>query len=138
MFGAAPLASLQIAPLPDGNPKTAQGVKKPPVLSVVPASALLQVGAVMRLGKAKYGPFNWRDEGITASTYIDAAFRHLASWWDGESNDPESGASHVAHAVAGLLILLDAQSVGTLTDDRPAPGKSAALIARFAEKQSFD
>lgn len=92
----------------------------------------------MRLGREKYGAFNWRKDSITASTYIDAAFRHLASWWDGENVDPESNVSHLAHAAAGLLILLDAQVQGTAADDRPLRGASAELIRMYAARQSFE
>lgn len=119
--------------LPDGNPKTAQGALKPPALSVIPSSALIQVGAVMALGKKKYGPFNWRDQPVTASTYIDAAMRHLMSWWDGETTDPESGASHLAHAAASLFVLIDALSTGNATDDRPKPGVAAELINLYRQ-----
>ncbi len=124
----APLTS----DLPDGNPKTLQGSFKTPLLSVIPTPPLVQVGEVMRLGREKYGPYNWRDQPVTASTYIDAAVRHLASWWDGETVDPESGQSHLAHAAASLFIITDALAVGTGTDDRPAKGVAADLIGALA------
>lgn len=117
-----------LPPLPDGNPKTAAGALKTPLLSVIPAPPLIQVGEVMRLGRNKYGPFNWRAQPVTASTYIDAAMRHLMSWWDGETVDPESGESHLAHAVAGLFVIMDAIATGNATDDRPAMGVAADLI----------
>lgn len=117
--------------LPDGNPKTAAGALKTPTLSVVPASAILQMGEVMRLGAAKYGPFNWRDYPVTYSTYIDAAVRHLMQFWDGETVDPESGQSHLAHAMAGLGVLVDAIATGNATDDRPKEGAASTLIENF-------
>lgn len=115
--------------LPDGNPKTAAGALKTPLLSVIPSPPLIQVGEVMRLGRDKYGAFNWRDQPVTASTYIDAALRHLMSWWDGETIDPESGQSHLAHAAAGLFVIMDALATGNGTDDRPKAGIAAELIA---------
>lgn len=121
---------------PDSNPKTAMGMKKPP-LSVIPTAALIHLGVVMGLGAKKYGAFNFREKDVSSSVYIDAAMRHLLSWWDGESTDPESGASHLAHAMACCAILLDAASVGKLIDNRPLPGKASALIRQFTETGSL-
>jgi hypothetical protein len=50
---------------------------------------------------------------------LDAAMRHLLLALDGVERDHESAESHVAHALARLAILLDAQAFGTLVDDRP-------------------
>lgn len=123
--------------LPDGNPKTAAGAIKTPMLSVIPPTALIQVGEVMRLGKGKYGAYNWRDQPVTYSTYVDAAMRHLISFWDGETVDPESGESHLAHGIAGLMVLIDAIATGNATDDRPSAGPSADLIrARAALREA--
>jgi hypothetical protein len=121
--------------LPDGNPKTAQGALKTPILSVIPSPPLIQIGEVMRLGREKYGPFNWRAQPITASTYVDAAMRHMMSWWDGETIDPESGESHLAHAAAGLMLLMDAIATGNATDDRPTMGVTADLIEWKRQKR---
>lgn len=118
---------------PDGNPKTVQGLKKPPLISVIPTTALLQIGAVMRTGKEKYGAYNWRDYPVTASTYVDAAMRHLVQYWDGETVDPESGLPHLAHAAASIMVLMDALATGNGTDDRPKAGVAGELIRLFAE-----
>lgn len=121
--------------LPDDNPKTAFGSLKTPTLSVVPASALLQMGEVMRLGRDKYGPFNWRDAPVSYSTYVDAAMRHLMQFWDGETVDPESGQSHLAHVAAGLSVLMDAIATGNAHDDRPTAGVAAELIDVFKKRR---
>lgn len=114
--------------LPDDNPKTALGALKPPMLSVVPATVLIQMGQVMALGKKKYGAYNWRKQNVSASTYVDAALRHLVSWWDGEDIDPESGQSHLAHAAASLAVIIDALATGHANDDRPPRGVAAEII----------
>lgn len=82
----------------------------------------------MKLGREKYGPCNWRGDAVRASVYIDAMFRHLARWWDGESMDPESGASHLAHIAAGCLIVMDAADCDQLIDDRPPGGPAVEVI----------
>ena len=114
--------------LPDGNPKTVHGVSKPGIEGVPPAP-LFMVGEVMRLGIRKYGLTNWRHEPITASVYYNAAMRHVFSWWDGQNNDLESGQPHLAHAVACLLILMDAKLTHDLNDDRPSAGLTPGYLA---------
>lgn len=106
--------------LPDNNPKTAHGIKKTP-LHLIPPSALIAEAEVFGLGARKYGPYNWRENSVSSSVYQAAALRHLLAWWNGESIDPESGQSHLAHARACLGILIDAESHGSLNDDRPRP-----------------
>ena len=83
---------------------------------------------MFRLGADKYGAYNWRDAGVEAMTYVHAAERHLRSWLDGESVDPESGETHLAHVMACCAILIDAQVVDKLTDNRPPPAPTADLI----------
>lgn len=113
--------------LPDGNPKTVHGMSKPGIEGV-PTAPLFEVGEVMRLGIRKYGLTNWRHDPISASVYYNAALRHIMSWWDGQSIDEESGQHHLAHAVACLLIMLDARAVANLIDDRPRYGPTAAIL----------
>lgn len=109
------------------NPKDKIGRTKPP-LHLIPPTAAVEESVVMGLGAEKYGEFNWREHSVAASVYIGAAYRHLASWYDGETIDPESGANHLAHARACLGIILDAEANGKLVDDRPDPGRAADLI----------
>lgn len=118
--------------LPDSNPKTAYGIKKPS-MHLIPGTALMMLAKVMALGAKKYGAFNWRDQPVSASTYISAAFRHLYQWFDGEDIDPESGAPHLAHAMACMAILLDAYAQGTLLDDRPKAGQTDRIIKELSE-----
>ncbi len=119
------------------NPKTAAGSSKPSLLSVIPTAGLLVLGAVMRLGARKYGAFNFRDSTVPASIYVDAAMRHLMSWWDGEDNDPESGVSHLGHVMACMAIVIEARALGKLADDRPTPGVSGDWISHWQNKGMF-
>lgn len=120
--------------LPDGNPKTAYGMSKPGIEGV-PAAPLFMVGEVMRLGIRKYGLTNWRHDPISASVYYNAAMRHIMSWWDGENNDFESQQPHLAHAVACLLILLDARMSDDLNDDRPSAGLTGSYLDAKTRKR---
>lgn len=114
------------------NPKDLLGIKKPPNLSVIPSSALIHTGRAMQNGAEKYGPFNWREHPVRSGIYVDAAVRHLAAWQDGEEDAEDSGVHHLGHAMACLAILLDAQEVGNLIDER-SPGPMAQMIARYTE-----
>jgi hypothetical protein len=87
-------------------------------------------------GAEKYGPYNWRDEKVSASIYVSAALRHLHDWYDGQECASDSGRHHLAHARACLGILLDAQSIGQMVDDRPKPGKTAERIEALTVKKT--
>ncbi len=58
-------------------------------------------------GNQKEGrkPNDWQDNPAP-DIYFDACMRHLTAWIEGERKDPESGLSHLAHAVCCLLIML--------------------------------
>lgn len=116
------------------NPKDLIGATKPP-LSLVPPTALVFLAKVMELGAKKYGPYNWRQNKVKTTIYIDAALRHLLSYFDGESADTESNMSHLAHVMACMAIVLDAEATGNLVDDRPTAGKTAELIREFTHSE---
>lgn len=101
----------------DTNPKDALAGDKVP-LDLVPMTAIA-LGALAHLdGATKYGRWNWRVSGVRASIYLGALRRHVAAWENGEENASD-GVPHLGHALACLNILVDAQAVGKLTDDRP-------------------
>ena len=104
---------------PDDNPKTALGEAKPKI-SDTPTIGIREMGRVFSMGAAKYGRFNWREHTVSSSVYYDAAWRHLSAWFEGEDIDIESGISHLAHVMACMNIILDAQAKGKLNDNRPA------------------
>jgi hypothetical protein len=116
----------------DTNPKDMIGTKKAP-LSTVPAPVLAEVGLAMLEGAAKYGRHNYRAVGVRASVYFDATWRHLAAWWEGEDDDPDSGLSHVTKAIASLVVIRDAMLRGKVVDDRP-PKSQDGWLARLNEK----
>jgi hypothetical protein len=113
------------------NPKDACGIKKVPI-SGMPANVLLEAGLVKLHGDLKYGRFNWREAGVRGSVYYDAAFRHIAAWYEGEDDDPDSGIHHIAHAITGLIVLRDSIMRGNWTDDRPAPTPN--FVSGFNQK----
>ena len=117
-------------PAVSSNPKRAFGKRKPGI-HYIPPVAILEEAVVMAGGADKYTAYNWQDEPVDASTYYDAIFRHLTSWFTGEDRDDESKASHLAHVRACCGILMDAQASGKLIDDRPQTASAAAAIKRL-------
>jgi hypothetical protein len=107
---------------PDDNPKTALGEAKAK-LSDTPTIGIQLLGRVHTMGANKYGRFNWREHTVSSSVYYDAALRHLMAWFNGEDIDPESGLPHLAHVMACMSILLDADEQGKLNDNRPKKTK---------------
>jgi len=101
------------------NPKDRAGSKKPN-LSIIPLQPLYEVALALYEGARKYGPWNWRAEKVDETIYVDAAIRHLNQWLAGEDIDPDSGLPHISKAIAGLVILRDAQHHHCSVDTRRA------------------
>lgn len=118
----------------DNNPKTVYGNKKAPI-HLFPPVALVRSAEVFRLGAQKYGPYNWREAAVSSTVYYSAAMRHLMQWFDGEEYDEESGQPHLAHVMCCMAILMDAESVGALVDDRPIEGATGVVIKQLAEER---
>jgi hypothetical protein len=133
-FWAPPPVDFPVVPQ-SANPKDRIGVTKPP-LDLVPASLDIYVAEAFRDGAQKYGPFNWRETPVKASVYIAAARRHLAAWFDGEDEASDSETHHLAHAVASLAIILDAELAGTLVDDRPPAAPTSSLIRLLTRREA--
>lgn len=109
------------------DPKKKAGDLKDP-LHLVPTVAIREMAHVLHLGAVvkEYGVYNWREsEGVKTTTYTAAMMRHLLQFTDGEDVDEDSNRSHLAHIMATCAILLDAERVGKLIDDRPRVKKSA-------------
>lgn len=80
-----------------------------PLMGAVPPNALLAVAKVLTFGAEKYGRDNWRQVESAETRYLDAALRHINAYQRGEAADPESGESHLAHAVCSLMFMLEMQ-----------------------------
>lgn len=116
------------------NPKDLLGVKKVSI-SKLPAVGIIHGAHAMMDGAKKYGPYNWRDNAVVASIYVDAIQRHLLAWFDEhEETAQDSGVTHLGHVIACAALLLDAQATGNLIDDRPKGGKAATVLAELNAK----
>ena len=114
------------------NPKDLLGAKKVP-FTCFPAAGQIHGSMAMEDGEFKYGFMNWREHPVRARIYIDAMKRHIAAWEDGEETAQDSLVHHLGHVIACAAILLDAQEVGNLIDDRSKSGKTADLLNRMSE-----
>lgn len=140
-----PTGALNYPDMSVTNPKTFMGKRKLPMFSVVSPASMIYEADAMRYGafdaprvdgKKGYGPFNWRENPIEASVYVDAAARHIMAWQDGEDLAADSLVHHLAHAKATLGIIIDALESGTLIDDRPKikSGVASRLLAERTKK----
>lgn len=128
------------------NPKQRYGDTKVN-LALVPSSGVIYAALGFHDGAIKYGPFNWRQDAVEIMTYIAACRRHLDAFVDGEELSEEEiwnpsveeqwasiylGAKpHLGHAIACLMILADAISLGHVIDNRPLPGPAPALLSKW-------
>lgn len=132
LFGPEPVPQSPTPP-PDTNPKTRYGIQKPG-FHCIPPVPMIQLGAVMESGAAKYGMMNWREHPVSVSVYYNALLRHLFAMWDGEWTDPESGQPHLAHVMACAAVVLDAKANNSLNDDRPINRGQAAEMVKTLNK----
>jgi hypothetical protein len=73
---------------------------------LLPWREVEEVVQVMMHGNTKYAEESWKLVQDKEKPYFSAALRHIMAWMRGEKQDPESGRSHLAHAVCCLLILM--------------------------------
>jgi hypothetical protein len=75
-------------------------------LSLVNTQLVKAVAEVRMYGTEKYGDSeNWRKG--EPKRYVDALYRHLLAYIEGNEVDEESGLSHLAHMACNLSFLLD-------------------------------
>lgn len=129
------LANVSIVPdlvdTKDTNPKDAVGLSKA-ALSVLPMPPLYEAALAMAEGAMKYGRHNYRAASVRYSVYFDAIQRHLALWYEGQDNAPDSGCHHLGHVMACCIILLDdilGNQAGN--DDRPPVNHNERWLSEF-------
>jgi hypothetical protein len=153
-FGIIPTDKPRSVVMDQTNPKDLLGMKKPR-LSLIPPAGLVYGALALANGAEKYGPYNWREKKVQAMIYLEACMRHVLEFQDGADIDKEptcigcqereagtadkcrfghSWLPHLGHAIACLLILVDAMETGNLVDNRPKAGPMSALIEKYTKK----
>lgn len=74
--------------------------------ALLPVEPNEEVVKVLMFGAQKYARDNWKHVDNHKVRYYNAAMRHLTAWQKGEETDPETGLSHLAHAMCCLNFLL--------------------------------
>lgn len=85
---------------------------------LMPKDGIDEICKVLAFGAEKYGVDNWK-KGMGWSRPFRAAIGHLWAWFWGETKDPESGLSHLAHAGCNIFFLIYYQNNYKGSDDRP-------------------
>jgi hypothetical protein len=101
-------------------PASTQAVKhdqEKPRMDLFSFIALTKLAEVLTTGAKKYSPHNWR-QGFEWSRLLGAAFRHMFAWGMGQDKDPETGHSHIAHAMCNLMFLMEHIENKLGSDDR--------------------
>ena len=89
---------------------TYKGIKydgEKPKMNLLPPKAIMEVAKVLTFGAEKYGAENWKELEDLQNRYLAGALRHIFAHMDGEKLDPETGLSHMAHALCCLLFKLE-------------------------------
>lgn len=79
--------------------------------SLVPHIAFRGLAAVLTFGANKYAPNSWQTVPNGKERYLDALYRHIEAYRNGETNDSESGLSHLSHAMANCAFLLHFEKI---------------------------
>ena len=87
-----------------------------PEWSLFPFEAGACIVKVMMFGAKKYARDNWKHVK-PPMRYIDACYRHLGAWSDGEKNDKETGFSHLWHAGCCIIFAIWLELKGKLTNE---------------------
>ena len=88
-----------------------------PRMDLLDAEALEELTKVLTFGAKKYADENWR-KGISFRRLLAAALRHVFAFMRGEDKDPETGLSHMAHAMCCAMFVIWMQRHRPDMDDR--------------------
>jgi hypothetical protein len=88
-----------------------------PRLDLVDSYAIEELAKVLTFGANKYAAHNWRN-GLSISRLVAALLRHVYAFMRGEDIDPETGLSHIAHAMCNCSFILWTMKNKAEQDDR--------------------
>lgn len=112
------------------NPKDKVGLTKL-AIGLLPSTGVLWGAAACADGAAKYGAYNWREECIGYTVYLDAMLRHIYCLLDGEDYAKDSGKHHLGHIIATASILADAIENEGIINDRPVKGRASQIMELY-------
>lgn len=89
-----------------------------PRTDLISPIAMIELAKVLTFGSKKYEARNW-EKGLAYSRAIGAILRHTWAYLRGETNDPETGLSHMAHVLCEAMFLVHFETTKPEFDDRP-------------------
>lgn len=92
--------------------------EKPP-MDLISPFAMEEVAKVLAFGKKKYSARNW-ENGFNWTRAIGAILRHTFAYLRGETHDPETKLSHMAHVLCEAMFLVHFEQTHPELDDRPS------------------
>lgn len=84
---------------------------------LIAPETLSSLAKVLEFGQRKYSARNW-EAGMNWERVFSALQRHTWAWWGGEDKDPETGFSHLEHALCCLMFLNTYEKRKLGVDDR--------------------
>lgn len=99
--------------------------------NLLPLHLLKGTVDVLTQGEEKYGAYNWQELSNPKERYFAASMRHLVSYQQGELSDPESGCSHLDHAICNLIFLKH------FDEDSNRPEHGMPRIRGYEERNGF-
>lgn len=115
------------------NPKDALGLMKAPI-GLYPNVARIAASLVFAQSAPEYGEFNWLNNPVRLSIYLDAIDRHNIALRAGQDIDPKSGHPHEAHINACAAIISESRALGILIDDRFEKDLAAQMLDALTPK----
>lgn len=100
--------SVEKAPVKEASKAKDEGIKldaDKTRYDLVDLDFIEQFADVLTFGAKKYGPNSWKKVEDGKNRYFSALIRHIIAFRKGEKNDPETGKSHLAHAVCNLMFM---------------------------------
>lgn len=86
-------------------------------MDLIPPDAMFALADILTFGASKYEDRNW-EKGMKWGRVYGALQRHLNAWWGREGTDPETGKSHLWHALCCIVFLVSYEIRGVGEDDR--------------------
>lgn len=112
--GSTQLEGIEVGiPTGEGNKDDSDKLR----YDLIPPETLEALAWILTFGAKKYGDRNW-EKGMKWGRPFAALMRHMWAWWGGYNLDPETGKSHLWHALACLAFLVTFEERGIGTDDR--------------------
>lgn len=78
--------------------------------TLVPVSILTAIAKVREYGVKKYGDEN-NYKNVSTKRYVDALYRHLIAYLNGEKCDKESGLLHTWHIACNIAFIIELENI---------------------------